>query len=309
MRFVVGLLTAVVLLAGIAGAVTLYLYGALRLSGPGARTTVAARVQLAATAAVLVGLQAVSYWLDRYSTLTNVHTRFAVRATPTWRWWCPPAASSPSRRSSARCCSSSPRSAAAGASRPPVWACSWCRRGGRRHRARGGPARAGGANEARGEAPYIQDNIEATRAAFGIAGTDVTQYDPAQTAAPGALSADAGTTASIRILDPAVVSPTFGQNQQVRNFYQFASPLDVDRYSLDGNDQDVVVALRELTSTTSATVVGEHPHPVHPRVRPGGRGRQPAGGQRPAPVPRGRHPQHRLPAGLRAADLLRGEQP
>jgi uncharacterized protein len=246
-RFVVGLLTAVVLLAGIAGAVTLYLYGALRLSGPGARTTVAARVQLAATAAVLVGLQAVSYWLDRYSTLTNVHTRFAGAS------YTDVAVVVPARgilAIAAVICA--------------VLFVVTAVRGGWRFPAAGvgllvvvAVVAAGIVpavvqrvqvvpNEARVEAPYIEDNIQATRAAFGLDGTQVTQYDPAQTAAAGALTADAGTAASIRIMDPAVVSPTFGQNQQVRNFYQFASPLDVDRYSLDGTDQDVVVALREL---------------------------------------------------------------
>nr|WP_222437638.1 UPF0182 family protein [Quadrisphaera sp. RL12-1S] len=246
-RFAVGLLTAVVLLAGIAGAVTLYLYGALRVSGPGARTTVAARVQLASTAAVLVALQAVSYWLDRYSTLTNTHVRFAGAS------YTDVAVVVPARgilAIAALICA--------------VLFVVTAVRGGWRFPAAGvgllvvvAVVAAGIVpavvqrvqvvpNEARVEAPYIKDNIDATRAAFGIGGTQVIPYTPSQNAAPGALSQDATTTASTRILDPAVVSPTFGQNQQVRNFYQFGDPLDVDRYTLGGREQDVVVALREL---------------------------------------------------------------
>ncbi|MGQ7295094.1 UPF0182 family membrane protein [Quadrisphaera sp. KR29] len=246
-RFVVGLLTAVVLLAGIAGAVTLYLYGALRVSGPGARTTVAARVQLASTAAVLVGLQAVSYWLDRYSTLTNTHARFAGAS------YTDVAVVVPARgilAIAAVICA--------------VLFVVTAVRGGWRFPAAGvgllvvvAVVAAGIVpavvqrvqvvpNEANVEAPYIADNIEATRAAFGLADTEVTRYTPDQQATPGALQGDSGTTASIRILDPAVVPPTFGQNQQVRNFYQFPDPLDVDRYQLGDSSQDVVVALREL---------------------------------------------------------------
>ncbi|WP_257571141.1 UPF0182 family protein [Streptomyces sp. NP160] len=246
-RFVVGLLTAVVLLAGIAGAVTLYLYGALRLSGPGARTTVAARVQLAATAAVLVGLQAVSYWLDRYSTLTNVHQRFAGAS------YTDVAVVVPARgilAIAAVICA--------------VLFILTAVRGGWRFPAAGvgllvvvAVVAAGivpavvqrvqvAPNEARVEAPYIQDNIEATRAAFGLDETRVQPYTPTTEGEAGALRGDAATTASTRILDPAVVSPTFAQNQQVRGFYQFPNPLDVDRYTIDGQSQDVVVAVREL---------------------------------------------------------------
>lgn len=57
---------------------------------------------------------------------------------------------------------------------------------------------------------------------------------------------DADTVASIRLMDPNIVSPTFQQLQQVRNYYGFPSNLDVDRYTKDGKDQDTVIGLREL---------------------------------------------------------------
>jgi uncharacterized membrane protein (UPF0182 family) len=37
--------------------------------------------------------------------------------------------------------------------------------------------------------------------------------------------------------------------QQRRTFYGFPSNLDIDRYTVDGELQDYVVALRELDST------------------------------------------------------------
>ncbi len=101
-------------------------------------------------------------------------------------------------------------------------------------------------NEAAKEAPYIQKNIDATRAAYGISGTKVTDYSGTSKAADDTLRSDVGSAASIRLLDPNVVSPTFQQLQQIRGYYSFPSPLDVDRYRIDGKEQDSVVGLREL---------------------------------------------------------------
>src|SRR5690606_27466229 len=68
LRFGVGFLISVVVIAGIAGVITHYLYGGLRV-GPaaaGPRTTSAARVHLAVLGAVLLLLVGANYWLDRY---------------------------------------------------------------------------------------------------------------------------------------------------------------------------------------------------------------------------------------------------
>jgi len=59
----------------------------------------------------------------------------------------------------------------------------------------------------------------------------------------------------VRLLDPNVVSPTFQQLQQVRNFYTFPDVLSIDRYTLqDGKDtavRDTVVAVREIKGAPS----------------------------------------------------------
>ena len=62
----------------------------------------------------------------------------------------------------------------------------------------------------------------------------------------GQLRADAATTNQIRIMDPAIISPTVRQLEQFRSYYQFSDPLDVDRYEIDGVSQDTVVSVREL---------------------------------------------------------------
>ncbi|GAA1649275.1 UPF0182 family protein [Microbacterium flavum] len=96
------------------------------------------------------------------------------------------------------------------------------------------------------ESPYYQRNIDATKAAYGIDGLDKSDFKAVTDAEPGQLRADADTTASIRIMDPAIISPTVRQLEQYRSYYQFTDPLDVDRYQIDGKSQDAVVSVREL---------------------------------------------------------------
>jgi uncharacterized membrane protein (UPF0182 family) len=102
-------------------------------------------------------------------------------------------------------------------------------------------------NEQAKEAPYVEKNLEATRKAYGIDGTKVTDYSgTSKTEDKTTLRDDVPSTASIRIMDPNIVSPTFQQLQQIRNYYAFPNNLDVDRYAKDGKDQDTVIGLREL---------------------------------------------------------------
>jgi uncharacterized membrane protein (UPF0182 family) len=101
-------------------------------------------------------------------------------------------------------------------------------------------------NERTLEAPYINRNLEATRAAYGIDEILKVEYNATTDATPGALREDAETTASIRIIDPALVSSSFRQLEQFRQYYNFPNLLDVGRYNIDGVVQDTVLAVREL---------------------------------------------------------------
>ncbi|GAA1985959.1 UPF0182 family protein [Catenulispora subtropica] len=96
------------------------------------------------------------------------------------------------------------------------------------------------------EAPYIQKNIDATRAAYGLDDVEVRQYDAKTDATRNQLAADAETVTQIRIMDPSVISATYDQQQQVRGFYTFPDDLAVDRYPVGGKAQDTVVAVRRL---------------------------------------------------------------
>ncbi|HEY3559740.1 MAG TPA: UPF0182 family protein, partial [Kribbella sp.] len=94
--------------------------------------------------------------------------------------------------------------------------------------------------------PYIDKNIAATRQAYGLENTDITEYPAATTAKPSELTADAEVLPGIRLIDPTVIGPTFEQLQQVRGFYSFPTDLDVDRYKIKDKNNDTVIAVREV---------------------------------------------------------------
>jgi uncharacterized membrane protein (UPF0182 family) len=101
-------------------------------------------------------------------------------------------------------------------------------------------------SESSKEAPYIQRNIDATRAAYDLAGVEVIDYNAKISTTSGQLAKDAATIANIRLMDPNVLTATFNQLQQIKPYYTFPDSLDIDRYTIDGVSRDVVVALREL---------------------------------------------------------------
>lgn len=96
------------------------------------------------------------------------------------------------------------------------------------------------------EAPSIQKNIDATRSAYGLNNVQVEEYDASTQPNKATLATQQGTLDGIRIVDPAVVSPTFRALQQVRGYYSFPDTLDIDRYPIAGKERGAVVAVRDL---------------------------------------------------------------
>jgi len=103
------------------------------------------------------------------------------------------------------------------------------------------------------EAPYIKRSIEATRAAFGLSGTEVRPYTAGVTVPPATLASDTSAQ-NVRLIDPQLVSEAYTQQQQVRGFYDFGPKLDVDRYTLTNDKpQDYVVGVREINDNALTT--------------------------------------------------------
>ncbi|XPP25577.1 MAG: UPF0182 family protein [Leucobacter sp.] len=244
---VVGFASAVVIICLIAGVATSYLYGGISFSGRDVRVSKATRIQAAVLAALYLLLQAVSIWLDQYRVLTDTGGLFTgatfagthaeipgkqilagiaalvavlfLVTSFTGKW----------RISVIGTALLLVSGLVLGVGYP--WAV-------QQFQVR--------PDEKSLESDYLARNIEATRAAYGIDEVEVERYNAVTDAEPGALRNDAVTTANIRIMDPAIISPTFAQLEQSRQYYQFSPTLSVDRYALDGQVEDTVSALREI---------------------------------------------------------------
>ncbi|WP_280880838.1 UPF0182 family membrane protein [Streptomyces pseudovenezuelae] len=252
-RFLLGFGFAAAILSVIAAALTHYLYGGLRITSPGARATAAATGHLSVLLGIFVALKAVAYWLDRYGLAVKSSD---FKATDNWTGLRYVDANAYLPAKTILFCIAVICALLFFAT---LWRRTWQL-----------PVIGFGLmvlsailigglypaivqkfqvqpNEQAKEAPYVEKNLKATREAYGIDDAKVTEYSgTGNTKDKTKLRDDVDSTASIRILDPNIVSPTFQQLQQIRNYYAFPTNLDVDRYSKDGKDQDTVIGLREL---------------------------------------------------------------
>ncbi|GAA0546316.1 UPF0182 family protein [Streptomyces mordarskii] len=253
-RFLLSFGFAATVLSLIAAALVHYLYGGLRVTSPGARATAAATGHLSVLLGVFVALKAVAYWLDRYGLAVKSSD---FKATGNWTGLRYVDANAYLPAKTILFCIAAICAVLFFAT---LWRRTWQL-----------PVIGFGLmvlsailigglypaivqkfqvqpNEQAKEAPYIQKNIEATRQAYGIDDSKVADYSGKNDSEGGEkLRKDANSTASYRLIDPSVISPTFQQLQQERKYYQFPSTLDVDRYKgADGKDQDTVVGVREL---------------------------------------------------------------
>ena len=98
------------------------------------------------------------------------------------------------------------------------------------------------------EEESIARNIEATRYAYGLTDDHVTYEDNwgGDEVSDDKVASDNATINNLRLLDPEILSPTFTQMQQLKNFYGFPETLSMDRYEIDGKKRDFVVAACEL---------------------------------------------------------------
>ena len=246
-RFIIGFLMAVVVLAFLGALVVHYLYGGLSLQGPGERTTPAARAQLSVLMGIFLLLKAWSYWLDRFElevrdnglitglTYTDVNAVLPAKTILFWialfcaalffanvfvRNWTLPLLGLGLLLAS---------SLVIGGIWPAIVQQFQVR-----------------PSEADKESPYIARNIEETRSAYGLSGVQIQDYAAKETPDKDTVVKDKGTLAAIRLLDPAIVSPTYRQLQQIRGFYGFPDSLDIDRYDIKDSTRGAVVAVREL---------------------------------------------------------------
>jgi uncharacterized protein len=246
-RYLIGFGTAVVVVSLIAVAVTNYLYGGISLQAPTEKVSGSTQVHLSVLIGFFMLLRAAGYWMDRYglalddgNLFTGVHYTDANAELPAKNiltviavicallffanvvrrtWMLPGLALGMLILSAVLLGGVWPFIVQQFQVRP---------------------------SEPDREGPFIERNIAATRDAYDVADTQVDRYNAVTTLNAQQLRENAGTLPGTRLLDPTLVSPAFEQLQQVRGFYRVPETLDVDRYTIDGVERDMVVGLREL---------------------------------------------------------------
>ncbi len=250
-RFVLGFAFTAVILSIVLAVIVHYLYGGLRLQPKGDRASVAAQVHLSGLVAILLLLKAGAYWLDRFGLMVkseslvqgftgmkytdanavlpslNILTFVALIVAALFvlnifvRNWIIPAIGLGLMILA---------SILIGGVYPAIVQQFQVR-----------------PSELVREQPYIERNITATRQAYNIDDAEVTDY-PGTVEPPTqqVINNNMGTLDNIRLLDPALASPTYNQLQQIRAYYSFNDSLDVDRYPLSDQLRGAVVAAREI---------------------------------------------------------------
>jgi len=100
-------------------------------------------------------------------------------------------------------------------------------------------------NEGTKERPYILNNIEATRAAYGLDKIKEEEFPVKEGISFEDIEKNDKIINNIRLWDWRPIKQTLKQIQAIRLYYDFNS-VDMDRYYFNGNYQQVMVSPREL---------------------------------------------------------------
>lgn len=102
-------------------------------------------------------------------------------------------------------------------------------------------------NESTKERPYILNNIEATRLAYGLDKIREEEFPVKEEISFEDIEKNRETIGNIPLWDWRPIKQTLKQIQAIRLYYDFNS-VDMDRYYFNGNYQQVMVSPRELNS-------------------------------------------------------------
>lgn len=103
-------------------------------------------------------------------------------------------------------------------------------------------------NELTKEKTYIANNIKFTQDAYSLTNVQRQNYTAETQLNRNALEENQATIRNIRLWDYRPLLSTYRQIQEIRLYYRF-SDVDVDRYFLNGNYQQVMLSARELASS------------------------------------------------------------
>ncbi len=100
-------------------------------------------------------------------------------------------------------------------------------------------------NELTLEEPYILNNIQFTREAFKLNSVESVPFGEVENLSPQDLLENEETLRNIRLWDYRPLQQTYQQLQALRPYYEF-NEIDIDRYEIDGESRQVMLAAREL---------------------------------------------------------------
>ncbi|AGA69350.1 hypothetical protein Desdi_1901 [Desulfitobacterium dichloroeliminans LMG P-21439] len=107
-------------------------------------------------------------------------------------------------------------------------------------------------NELDKEIPYIQNEISLTRFGYGLDQISEEQYKGNEGLSADRLVQELPTLNNISLNDPRLMSQIYTQKQGVRQYYKFPD-IDIDRYLVNGEYRQVLLAPRELSADDLAS--------------------------------------------------------
>ena len=103
------------------------------------------------------------------------------------------------------------------------------------------------------ELPYVDSHIDYTRLAYGLDNIEEKSFAASPDLSQNDISNNKQTVDNIRLWDPTVLAETYSQLQEIRAYYALQE-VDVDRYKINGELTQVMVAARELDQTNLPAV-------------------------------------------------------
>ena len=103
------------------------------------------------------------------------------------------------------------------------------------------------------ELPYVENHIDYTRLAYGLDSIEEKSFAASADLSQNDISNNKQTVDNIRLWDPTVLAETYSQLQEIRAYYALQE-VDVDRYRINGELTQVMVAARELDQTNLPAV-------------------------------------------------------
>jgi len=100
-------------------------------------------------------------------------------------------------------------------------------------------------NELTLETPYIRHNIDFTRTAFDLDDIQVENYDDIQPLKIEDITGQPETITNVRLWDYRPLLSSYNKLQSLSQFYHF-NDIDIDRYTINGERRQVMLAAREL---------------------------------------------------------------